>query len=286
MKVTKAVVLAAGLGTRVLPATKAIPKEMFPIVDKPAIQYVVEELAAAGITDIALIISRGKTAIADHFDRSPDLEAALSAKGQDETLNSVVSISRLANIVCIRQPFPKGTADAVLKAETFVGNEPFAVVYADDIYIGSQSATGELCSAFEERGLGAVAIDEFTADTIHKYSSLAVSPLGQRRYSVTDMVEKPSPSEVLSLFGVAGRCVLPSKAMAMLKDVKPGRNGEAYVTDTMRELARSDGMTGVVCKARRYDMGSPLGVMKATVETALAHEVIGEEFRKWLNTII
>ena len=287
MKVRKAVIPAAGLGTRVLPATKSIPKEMLPIVDRPAIHYIVEEAVRSGITDILIITSRGKSSLEDYFDRAPELEARLLASGKDALYRDVLAPTELANIQYIRQKETKGLGHAVLCAREFVGNEPFAVLYGDDVIISppDSPATGELVRAYEKYGKAVVGIKEVTPQQILRYSSLAVSPLEERVFSVTDMVEKPAPHEVLSLYSILGRCVLPPEIFDILSQTPPGAGGEIQLTDAMCILARTTGMTGVDYLGKRYDMGNKLGIMEASVEVALRHPEIGGEFREYLKKL-
>lgn len=286
MKVRKAVIPAAGLGTRVLPATKSMPKEMLTIVDKPAIEYIVEEAVRSGITDILIITNRGKGVIEDHFDRSPELEDRLLASGKKDVYDQVVSISKLANIFFIRQKETKGLGHAVNCARSFVGNEPFAVLYGDDVIIGDDPACGQLIRAYEKYGKAVVGIKEVSREAISKYSSLKVAPLEGNMYSCTDMVEKPkTDEEVLSLFSVLGRCVLTPDIFDILDRTAPGAGGEIQLTDAMKTLARSVGMTGVDFTGKRYDMGDKLGILQATVEIALKDAVLGEPFRNYLKEI-
>ena len=286
MKVRKAVIPAAGLGTRVLPATKSMPKEMLTIVDKPAIEYIVEEAVRSGITDILIITNRGKGVIEDHFDRSPELEDRLLASGKKDVYDQVVSISKLANIFFIRQKETKGLGHAVNCARSFVGNEPFAVLYGDDVIIGDDPACGQLIRAYEKYGKAVVGIKEVSREAISKYSSLKVAPLEGNMYSCTDMVEKPkTDEEVLSLFSVLGRCVLTPDIFDILDHTAPGAGGEIQLTDAMKTLARSVGMTGVDFTGKRYDMGDKLGILQATVEIALKDAVLGEPFRNYLKEI-
>lgn len=286
MKVKKAVIAAAGLGTRVLPASKAIPKEMLPIVDKPAIQYIVEEAVKAGITDILIITSRGKTVMEDHFDRSPELEQRLEASGKSGMLKDVINVANLADITYLRQKETKGLGHAVYCAKRFAAGEPVAVLYGDDVIIGSDPAIGQLCRAYDEYGLGVVGIKEVKREDIHKYSSLAVEHLKDRLFRVTDMVEKPkTPDKILSLYSILGRCVLPPEIFDILEDTKPGAGGEIQLTDAMKELAHKNSMIGVDFTGKRYDMGSKLGIMQASVETALDHPEIGTEFRAYLKKL-
>ncbi len=285
-RIRKAVIPAAGLGTRVLPASKAIPKEMLPIVDKPAIQYIVEEAVASGITDILIITNRGKGIIEDHFDHSIELEQRLAASGRTETLDQLNRITNLANITFIRQKETKGLGHAIGCARSFVGNEPFAVLYGDDVIIGEDPACGQLCRAYEEYGKGVVGIKEVTAEQIQKYSSLAVSLLHDNLYTVTDMIEKPKPHEILSLFSILGRCVLPPEIFDILDNTPPGAGGEIQLTDAMMKLARTTGMTGVDFTGIRYDMGNKLGILQATCEVALKHPEVGKDFATYLKDLV
>lgn len=286
MKVRKAVIPAAGLGTRVLPATKSMPKEMLTIVDKPAIQYIVEEAVNSGITDILIITNRGKGIIEDHFDRSPELEERLLASGKKDVYEQVVGISKLANIYFVRQKETKGLGHAVNCARSFVGNEPFAVLYGDDVIIGEDPACGQLIRAYEKYGKAVVGIKSVSEEAISKYSSLKVDHLEGNEYSCTDMVEKPkTKEEVLSLFSILGRCVLTPDIFDILDNTAPGAGGEIQLTDAMRTLAQTKGMTGVDFTGKRYDMGDKLGILEATVEIALANPVLGESFRKYLKEL-
>lgn len=285
-KIRKAVIPAAGLGTRVLPATKAMPKEMLPIVDKPAIQYIVEEAAASGITDILIITNRGKGLLEDHFDRAPELEERLAADpAKAPILRQVRDITRLANIWYVRQKETRGLGHAVNCARSFIGDEPFAVLYGDDVIIGEDPACGQLIRAYEEYGLGVVGVKEVSPQAIRKYSSLKVEPLAQDRFRCTDMVEKPAPGEEFSLYSILGRCVLPPDIFDILDSTPPGAGGEIQLTDAMKALARREGMVAVDFTGRRYDMGSKLGVMQAGVEVALQHPEIGRDFRAYLKEL-
>lgn len=286
VRVRKAVIPAAGLGTRVLPASKAMPKEMLPIVDKPAIQYIVEEAVAAGITDILIITNRGKGIIEDHFDHNIELEQRLAASGRTETLAVLNRITELANITFIRQKETKGLGHAVNCARSFVGNEPFAVLYGDDVIIGEDPACGQLCRAYEEYGKGVVGIKEVTVEQIQKYSSLAVSPLRDNIYAVSDMIEKPKPDQILSLFSILGRCVLPPEIFDILDNTPPGAGGEIQLTDAMMTLSRTKGMTGVDFTGIRYDMGNKLGILQATCEVALKHPEVGTDFAAYLKELV
>ena len=287
MKVRKAVIPAAGLGTRVLPATKAMPKEMLTIVDKPAIQYIVEEAVKSGITDILIITNRGKDVIEDHFDRVPELEERLLAGGDSKKamLDEVVDISRLANIYFVRQKETKGLGHAVNCARSFIGNEPFAVLYGDDVIIGEDPACGQLIRAYEEFGRGVLGVNQVSAEAITKYSSLKVDPIRDNYFLCTDMIEKPTPDKIMSLYSILGRCVLPPEIFDILDQTQPGAGGEIQLTDAMCKLARRDGMTAVEFTGKRYDMGNKLGIMQANVELALQHKDIGADFKQYLQEL-
>ena len=285
-KVRKAVIPAAGLGTRVLPATKVMPKEMLPIVDKPAIQYIVEEAAASGIEDILIITNRGKGLLEDHFDRAPELERRLAGDPAKEAiLNQVVGISKLANIFYVRQKETKGLGHAIGCAREFVGDEPFAVLYGDDVILGEDPACGQLMRAYEQFGSGVVGVKEVSQEAIRKYSSLKVEHIQDNYFRCTDMVEKPQPGQEFSLYSILGRCVLPPEIFDILDNTPPGAGGEIQLTDAMATLARRDGMTAVDFTGTRYDMGNKLGIMQASVEVALRHPEIGEDFRAYLKEL-
>ncbi|MCH3971928.1 MAG: UTP--glucose-1-phosphate uridylyltransferase GalU [Oscillospiraceae bacterium] len=286
-KITKAVIPAAGLGTRVLPATKSMPKEMFPIVDKPAIQYIVEEAVRAGITDILIVTNRGKGLIEDHFDRVPELEAKLKNGGpqKEAILKQVTDIAHLANFYFVRQKETKGLGHAISRARSFVGNEPFAVLYGDDVIIGKDPACGQLIRAYEEYGKGVLGVKKVSPDDISKYSSIKVEPLHDNFFSCTDMIEKPTPDKVMSLYSILGRCVLPPEIFDIIDQTPPGAGGEIQLTDAMRTLARTTGMIAVDFTGKRYDMGNKLGILKAQVEVGLQHPEIGQDFRAYLKEL-
>ena len=283
MKIKKAVIPAAGLGTRVLPASKAMPKEMLPIVDKPAIQYIVEEAVKAGIEDILIITSRGKTTVEDHFDRAPELEQKLLNSGKEQVYEDMVAISKLANIQYIRQKETKGLGHAVYCAKTFVGSDPFAVLYGDDVIVGKRPAIGQLCEAYEEFGCGIVGVKEVPTEQILKYCSLKTQHIRENLHRVFDMIEKPRKEQLFSNYAILGRCVLPAKIFPILETLSPGAGGEIQLTDAMRELAVIEGMVGVEYEGTRYDMGNKLGILQAIVEVGLAHPEIGEDFRAYLQ---
>lgn len=285
MKIKKAIIPAAGLGTRVLPASKAMPKEMLPIVDKPAIQYIVEEAVKAGITDILIITNRGKGIIEDHFDHSVELEHSLNSRGKTDMLNEVVKTANLANIYYIRQKETRGLGDAVLRAKEFVGNEPFAVLYGDDVIVGDIPAIGELCDAYEKYGKSVVGIKPVSDELIVKYSSLKVESISDKIYSVTDMIEKPSLSEKFSNYSILGRCVLESSIFDILENTPLGAGGELQLTDAMKVVAQNGNMLGVDFSGTRYDMGNKFGILKANIEVGLNHPDTKDELREYIKDL-
>ncbi len=285
MKITKAVIPAAGWGTRMLPATKAIPKEMLTIVDRPSIEYIVREAVESGIEDILIIVSRGKSAIEDHFDRLPELEQILLSKGKENEYQQIKELSELANITYLRQKEAKGLGHAVLCAKRFVGDEPFAVLYGDDVIRSEVPVCKQLCDAYQEFQLGTVGIKEVSREAIQKYSSMKLTNIRDRFYNITDMVEKPSADQIFSLFSILGRCVLPPAIFSILENTKPGAGNEIQLTDAMKQLARTEGMIGVDFIGKRYDMGNKLGVLKAIVEYGLLHPDVGESFRAYIKEL-
>lgn len=286
-KIRKAVIPAAGMGTRVLPATKSMPKEMFPIVDKPAIQYIVEEAVNSGIEEILIITNRGKGIIEDHFDYSPELEQALLKGGKNEFYDTVTAIPKLANITYVRQKETKGLGHAISCAKSFVGDEPFAVLFGDDVIVGEDPAVAQLIRVYEKYGKGVLGVKEVPKSEIHKYGSLKVDSLEGNVFSCTDMVEKPATeAEVLSYYSILGRCVLPPEIFSILETVKPGVGGEIQLTDAMKVLARTVGMTAVDFTGVRYDMGNKLGILKAQVEVGVQNKELGEDFKAYLKEFV
>lgn len=288
MKVKKAVIPAAGLGTRVLPASKSMPKEMLPIVDKPAIQYIVEEVVKSGIEDILIITSRGKTTVEDHFDRNPELEARLLAAKKQEVYDQMVAISHMANIQYVRQKETKGLGHAVLCAKAFVGNEPFAVLYGDDVILGGERpACRELCEVYEQYGIGVAGIKPVPREDISKYCSLALEAVEGRSdlFRLTDMIEKPSLTEILSNYSILGRVVLPPEIFPILEKTAPGAGREIQLTDAMKVLAKQYGMMGIEFTGTRYDMGNKFGILQAIVEVALQHPQVKDQFRDYIKEV-
>ncbi len=287
MKIRKAIIPAAGFGTRVLPATKSMPKEMFPIVDKPTIQYIVEEAVASGITDIMIITNRGKGVIEDHFDYSPELEANLKKSGKDDFLKQVHDIANLADITFIRQKEMKGLGHAVLKAKAFVGNEPFAVLFGDGVIdCDGTPAIKQLIDVYGEYGEGVLGVKKVPENEIHKYGSLKVENLHDNVFKCTDMVEKPqTKEEVLSLYSITDRVVLPPSIFEILERTKPGAGNEIQLTDAMREIAVTKGMTAVEMDGNRFDMGNKFGVLKANIDVGLKHPETKEQLKEYIKSL-
>lgn len=286
-KITKAIIPAAGLGTRVLPASKAVPKEMLNIVDKPAIQYIVEEAAASGITDILIITNRGKGVIEDHFDHAFELETKLEKnESKAQLLEDVKACSNFANIYFIRQKETKGLGHAVLCAKSFVGDEPFAILYGDDVFVSDGApVTKQLIDAYEKYGKGVVGVKEVSSKDITKYCSLAVEQIDDKIFNCTDMIEKPKPEEILSNYSILGRVVMPPEIFDILEHTPNGAGNELQLTDAMKTLAQTKGVIALDYNGTRYDMGNKMGIMKANVEVALKHDEIGEEFKAYLKDI-
>jgi len=282
MKVKKAVIPAAGLGTRMLPATKTVPKEMLPLVDKPAIQYIIEEAVASGIEDILIITNRAKTTMDDYFDYVPELEESLRRSGKQSELDLVRHSADIANIFYVRQKETKGLGHAVWRAKKFVGDEPFAVLLGDDIMMSDKPVTKQLIDAAEKYDAAAVGTQSVSREAISKYSSLKVSKLEDRIYKVTDMNEKPSPDEAFSEFAILGRYVLTPDIFGYLEKTPPGYGGEIQLTDGLRELCKSSPMVAVDFEGRRYDTGNLSGYLEATIDFALKDNTVGD----WLKQFI
>ncbi len=285
MKITKAVITAAGYGTRMLPATKSMPKEMLPILDKPAIQYIVEECVSAGIRDILIILSRGKHVVEDHFDRSPDLERQLLNSGKNDLYNEMVRIGSMANITYVRQAEQLGLGHAVLCAKGFAGNDPIAVLYGDDVIVGEDPVVGQLCRAYEKYGKGVVGIKEVPAEDVMKYSSMKLERLDDGYFEISDMIEKPAPDQIFSNYSILGRCVLPAEIFEILENTPYGRNNELQLTDAMKTLALREKMIGVDFTGTRYDMGNKLSALKASIEAGLNRPDISGELAAYIKEL-
>lgn len=285
MKIKKAVITAAGYGTRMLPATKSMPKEMLPILDKPAIQYIVEECVSAGISDILIVLSRGKHVVEDHFDRSPDLERQLQHSGKNDLYNEMVKIGSMANITYVRQAEQLGLGHAVLCAKGFAGNDPIAVLYGDDVIIGDDPVVGQLCRAYEKYGKGVVGIREVPTEDVMKYSSMKLEKLDDGYFNISDMIEKPAPDQIFSNYAILGRCVLPAEIFDILENTPYGRNNELQLTDAMKTLALRENMIGVDFTGTRYDMGNKLSALKASIETGLTRPDISGELKAYIKEL-
>jgi len=281
--VRKAVIPAAGLGTRFLPATKAQPKEMLPLVDKPAIQYVVEEAVAAGITDILVITGRGKRSLEDHFDRSFELEYYLEQGGRLEELAEMRRIAEMADIHYVRQGEPKGLGHAVLVAAEHVGSSPFAVLLGDDIMHPEARVLAGMLETFSRDGHSVIALKEVSEQEVSSYGCAAVEEQEGNVWRVRDLVEKPAPGEAPSRFAVMGRYVFSPEIFEVLERTKPGRGGEIQLTDAIKALAEQEPVYGWTFRDGRFDVGNKLDYLRATVELALEREDIGPAFRRFLE---
>jgi len=287
VKVKKAVIPAAGYGTRFLPATKAQPKEMLAIVDKPAIQYIVEEAVAAGIEEILIINGRNKESVVNHFDKSPELENYLRENGKLEFLELVESISDMANVHFVRQKETKGLGHAIRCAKAFVGNEPFAVMLGDDIvYNADKPCLKQLTDVFEEKGCSVVGVQTVDPSQVDKYGIIAGDLVEERTYKLTGMVEKPSIDEAPSNAAILGRYVLTPEIFDHLENTKPGKGGEIQLTDALHSLLEDQGVYAYDFEGKRYDTGDKLGFLKATVEFALRHDQVKDGFKEYLKDIV
>lgn len=285
MKVRKAVFPAAGMGTRFLPATKAMPKEMLVLVDKPLIQYGVEEAVAAGCNEIIIVTGRGKTTMEDHFDSSPELEASLMAKGKTALLEVARSVSKLAKISYVRQAEPLGLGHAVLQAKWLVGNEPFAVLLPDDIMDSKVSCIKQMLEAFEETQSSIVGSEVVEGAAISSYGCLDCTQDANnpRLLDVHDLVEKPNADEAPSQNAIIGRYILTPRIFEMLENITPGAGGELQLTDGIKALLKYEKVYGFHYEGKRHDAGDKLGFLKATVEFALKRDDLGPAFREWLQ---
>jgi UTP--glucose-1-phosphate uridylyltransferase len=289
-RVRKAVLPAAGLGTRFLPATKAQPKEMLPVVDKPLIQYVVEECVASGIDNIIVVTGRGKNAIEDHFDSAPELERFLESKGKRDQAALVHSIGNSVKFSYTRQKEPLGLGHAVLTARELVGDEPFAVLLGDVIIPGANPATRQCVEVWDKTGIGAIAVEEVPHEKTSLYGIVDCAPEKRGSWNgkllrIKGMVEKPSPKDAPSNLAVTGRYVLPPEIFEFLEKTKPGRGGEIQLTDALLALANEMSLYALVYEGKSYDAGDKLGFLKATVEFGLANSEFGKDFREYLKDL-
>ncbi len=284
MKIRKAVFTAAGLGTRMLPATKAQPKEMLPLVDKPMIQYVVEEAVASGIEQIIIVTGRGKRAIEDHFDVAFELEYNLSKKKDFEALREVRSISDLANtITYIRQKEPLGIGHAILVTKEIVGDEPFAVLFPDDLIDAKTPCLKQMVGIYERYQCSVLAVQQVERSDVSRYGIISPKRVEERVHKVLDLVEKPSVEAAPSNLGIVGRYILTPEIFKCLEETQPGAGGEIQITDGLRILLRQQAIYGYEFEGTRYDTGNKLGFLKASVEMALKRPDLGDEFRAYLK---
>ena len=284
MKVKKAIIPAAGLGTRFLPATKAQPKEMLPVVDKPTIQYIVEEAIASGIEEILIITGRNKKSIEDHFDKSIELELELEKSGKSELLELVRDISDMVDIHYIRQKEPRGLGHAIHCAKTFVGNEPFAVLLGDDIVDSETPCLKQLIDCYSEYKTTILGVQTVAKENVSKYGIVDGIHVEDRVYKVKDLVEKPGIEEAPSNVAILGRYIITPEIFNILENTKPGKGGEIQLTDALKTLISTEAMYAYNFEGKRYDVGDKLGFLQATIEFALKKDELREEFVNYLNS--
>ena len=275
----------AGFGTRFFPATKVIPKEMLPLVDKPILQYGIEEAVASGLDKLVIVTSKGKDTILDHFDRTAELERSLQERGKSDLLSEVDAVSRMVDLISVRQKEALGLGHAVLTARDAVGDQPFAVLLPDDVILAEEPCLLQMRRVFEETGRPVVALMEVAPEETSRYGIVAGKLVQDRRFHITDMVEKPK-IHAPSRYAIIGRYILPPNIFPLLEQTERGAGGEIQLTDALRELVRAGDFYGYVFEGRRYDAGEKLGYLKATVDYALRHETLGKEFREYLRGAI
>jgi UTP--glucose-1-phosphate uridylyltransferase len=269
-----------------LPIARTVPKEMLPIVDKPAIHYLVEEAANSGITDVLIITNRGKGAIEDYFDFSPEYDEKLRSSGKESLIPPLYELVERVNVTFVRQKVTRGLGDAVLRARSFTGDEPFLVLYGDDIIFSeTKPVCAQLIDVYNKYGKAVAGVKEVTLEQIRKYSSLRTTPVEDKIYSVDTMIEKPAPGQEYSLFSVLGRVLLVPEIYDILERTPLGAGGELQLTDAMKTLAETKGMMALDFDGRRYDLGSKMGFLEANVERALLHPELGDEFRAYLASL-
>ena len=285
--VKKAVIPAAGLGTRFLPATKAQPKEMLPIVDKPTLQYIIEEAVASGVEEILIITGRNKKSIEDHFDKSVELELELENKGKTDLLEIVRGISNMVNIHYIRQKEPKGLGDAIYCARYFIGDEPFAIMLGDDMVDNGQGppCLKQLIDAYETHNASILGVQEVDKENTDKYGIIDGQKLSDNIYKVKALVEKPDPDQAPSNVAILGRYIITPQIFDILGQIPPGKNGEIQLTDALEILKDKEEMYAYVFEGRRYDLGDKLGFLQATVDAALKKPELRDEFLRYLNQV-
>jgi UTP--glucose-1-phosphate uridylyltransferase len=285
MKIRKAIIPAAGLGTRFLPATKAQPKEMLPIVDTPTIQYIVEEAINSGIEDIIIVTGRNKRSIEDHFDKSYELEAELHKSGKDELLSLVQDISNLVGLHYIRQKESKGLGHAINCARSFIGNEPFAVLLGDDIVKSETPCLKQLIDVYNEYQTSILGVQRVSAEAVNKYGIVSCDPAGDRLYKVKDLVEKPPIDQAPSDIAILGRYILTPTIFNHLENLSPGTQGEIQLTDALKELVKVEAMYAYDFVGKRYDVGDKMGYIQATIEFALDRDDLKDDVKKYLKSL-
>jgi UTP--glucose-1-phosphate uridylyltransferase len=285
-RVRKAVIPAAGLGTRFLPATKAQPKEMLPIVDKPTIQYIIEELVAAGIEEIIIITGRSKRSIEDHFDKSYELEHTLEEKGKESLLELARSVSNLAQIHYVRQKEPRGLGHAILMAKSFIGEEPFAVLLGDDIVVSQKPCIGQMVEVYDKYQATILGVQTVPKEDVNKYGIVKGEKLDDRIYSVSDMVEKPAVEEAPSNVAILGRYIITPRVFEFLETQGEGAGGEIQLTDALKRLSEVENMYAYDFLGKRYDVGNKQGFLQATVETALRRDDLKDDFLAYLKNVV
>ncbi len=285
MKVRKAVIPAAGLGTRFLPATKAQPKEMLPIVDKPTIQYIIEEAVEAGIQDIIIVTGRSKRSIEDHFDRSIELELELEKSGKQEMLDYVRGISEFANIHYIRQKEPRGLGHAILTARHFIGQEPFAVLLGDDIVVSKKACLRQMIDVFDEYKTTVLGVRQVAEENVSKYGIVQCKHIDDRVYKVSDLVEKPKQEDAPSNIAILGRYIISANIFDYLETQDEGAGGEIQLTDALRRMAKDEAMYAYDFKGHRYDVGTKPGFLQANIEFALRNDETRDEMREYLDRL-
>ena len=285
MRVRKGLILAAGHGTRMLPITKASPKEMLPLVDRPVIHYVVEEAVASGIEHIVMVTSSGKRAVENYFDRAPALERALEEKGEHERLAEVRAVAEMADMVFVRQKEQRGIGHAVLTAQHVLGNEPFVLYFPDDIIVADPPATRQLIDVYERHNGCVLAVEEVLHEEISHYGSMAVEPLEEDAFRVLSLVEKPKPEEAPSDLGVVGRYVLTPDIFDALRETKPGVGGEIQITDGLALLLKEKPIFACRFHGKRYDTGRPLGLLQASIDLALQRPELAPQLKDYLRSL-
>ena len=286
-KIRKAIIPAAGLGTRFLPATKAQPKEMLPLVDKPTIQYIVEEAIASGIESVLIVTGRGKRAIEDHFDRSYELESELLKSGKKELYEIVEDIANLVELFYIRQKSPRGLGHAIHCGKTFIGNEPFAVLLGDDVVVNKEKpALKQLIDVYDQMGKSVLGVQRVAQKNVSKYGIVDPSEVNGNVSKVKDLVEKPSPDKAPSNIAILGRYIITPRIFEILETTEPGVGGEIQITDALKQLTKEEDMYACEFEGRRYDVGTKMGFLEATIEFALDREDLKDDVEAYLTSLI